>query len=395
MLSRMSLVGLIVALSATAVAAEERGGGKSIGLMLKIWDPALYETPDGKAECPDGMQFTNRDNWKLQFPTQEEQDEFTRRHIHLGPSAPGGLHAEVFLQNRGPQGQNVAYNPTVVKDALPLREVHGNIAYGLNLDDDETGKATANTCAHENFVTPEGERGIDNQLYRIIGCSPGWRGDGINKIFHRAQVLQEQLNRILIEITEVDDEQNDDHVVVTTYKGVDRVRLDVRSEPIANVAYRPDMRMPQYIARTTGKIVDGTLITDPVDWRSPMHLMNGDGERLLYRARMKLKLSETEATGLVGGYEDLGLWYSTYVRGYGPLTDSISFWSPPAFYEGALRHADGNPDPETGQCTAISAAYQVTFIRVNVVRAPPYDPVEIDARRLQTAGVNEPGKNKP
>lgn len=361
---------------------------KSIGLLLTIWDPALYETADGKQECPEGMQYTNRDNWKAQFPTPEQQEEFNRRYVHLGPSAPGAVHPEVYLQNRGPNGANVGFNPTAVKDPLPFREVQGTTGYGLNLDNDESGAATANTCPHGNFTSTDGERGIDNQLYRLLGCAPGWRGDGINKVFHRQQVNQELLNRTLLEITAVDDERNDDHVVVTTYRGVDRIKGDASNKPIPGITYRVDPRLPQYIIRTTGKIVDGVLITEPMDWRASMQLMNADSERMLYGARMRLQLSEKDATGLVGGYEDLEMWYSSYARGYAPLADSISFWSPPAFYEAARRNADGKRDPVSGQCTALSAAYNVSFVRVHVMQPPEYDPIAIEARRLRSAATD-------
>jgi hypothetical protein len=359
------------------VAADGATSKKTIGLVLTSWAPAVYQAPDGKEkdECPEGLHSTNKDNWKLQFPTEEQRADFNRRRVHLGPGVPGGIMPDLYLQNRGPNGENITYNPTLVKDQLPLREVQGKISYGLNLDGTTDGRATAKTCKHDKFVSPEGEPGIDNQMYRILGCSSGWRKGGFNVSFHATQFRQRSLNRWLIEISGVDDELNDKSVDVTIYKGIDRIVTDANLKPIAGLTQRIDVRFPKYISKTKGKIVDGVLITEPVDHYHTLFELTSENRRYLRGMRLKLKLNETGASGMIAAYEDLDEWWFYYSKSYIDVVDSIGRWSPPALHEAAYRLADGYPDPRTGQCTAISTAYRVDAVRAFIVKPSPNDPL--------------------
>ncbi len=360
---------------AAAHADDSAPSGKSIGLVLVTWIPANYE--EAGTECPDGFHETNHDNWLRQYPTEAQQAKYTKKYIHLGPNSAGGSVPNLFFQNRGPNGTNVTFNPTAVKDA-PIREVQSKVAYGLDLDANRDGRATPNSCAHDNFESPTGEAGIDNQLFRVIGCWTGWRNGGFNGSYHANQFVSSSLNRILIEVTGVDDEQNDDHVEVAIYKGIDGITLDAEGNPMPWVTQRIDTRYPRYMARSNGRIVNGVLKSDPVDTRFGMYRMNSEGERLIRGLRLELKLSDTGAEGLFAGYEDLKLWWRGTRNSYVDVVDNVSYWSPPATYEAAHRLADGYPDPETGQCSAISAAYAVTAVRAYVVNPQADDPLVID-----------------
>src|SRR5262249_11702997 len=128
----------------------------TMGFVLADFDLLMYHAKDGKEECPDGVLQGNRENWQAQFPTAAAR----RRHLERC----GGL------QNRGPNCENVWFNPQVMQDPLPWREVRSRVAYGANLDGTGDGRATEHTCPHEKFVSPEGEAGIDNQYYRFEGC---------------------------------------------------------------------------------------------------------------------------------------------------------------------------------------------------------------------------------
>src|SRR5690606_33232753 len=126
-----------------------------IGLVLGYLNHAIYQTEDGKEECPDGFHFTQNDNFEAQFPTEAERESVLRKYV--------------YYTNRGPNGENVFFHPTVIEDPLPLRDVQGSTGLGLNLDD---------RVDDDDFTSPDGETGIDNQLYRVIGRIPGWRNGG-------------------------------------------------------------------------------------------------------------------------------------------------------------------------------------------------------------------------
>src|SRR5690606_38987213 len=107
-----------------------------------------------------------------------------------------------YYTNRGPAGENVYYHPTVVKDSLPFRDAKGPTAIGLDLDGESDGKGAGGySLPHENFVSPEGVRGVDNQLYRVLGCTGGWRKGGISVGVASTYVRSDSYMRVLIEVS--------------------------------------------------------------------------------------------------------------------------------------------------------------------------------------------------
>src|SRR5690606_24260760 len=74
---------------------------------------------------------------------------------------------------------------------------------------------------------------------------------------------QYQSNRVLLELSSVDDVHNDDAVVATIYRGKDSLVVDSNQSAVAWQSQRIDRTIPP--VRLTGKIVDGELVTDPAD----------------------------------------------------------------------------------------------------------------------------------
>src|SRR5690606_5022009 len=105
-----------------------------------------------------------------------------------------------------------------------FHEVAGKLSYGLNLD----GKVDA-----DDFTHPDGATGIDNQVYRAVGCIIGFRGpDGVEVIFQDKAIADAVYNRTMIEISGVDDLRDDDAVTVTFYRGQDRLLTDATGNKI-------------------------------------------------------------------------------------------------------------------------------------------------------------------
>jgi hypothetical protein len=379
-LTSVIAIGVILAQIGWVEHSVAADGKYSIGLVLTHWVPAVYETPGGKEECPNGFHQINEEFWLAQFPTAEQRAEETQKYIHLGHIDSGGPLPRKFLLNRGPDGANVLFNPTLVKDA-PLREVKSKIAYGINLDNTSDGHATPNSCKHEKFVTPSGEQNIDNQLYRVIGCAPSWRKGGMMSVYTDTRIRTKVLNRTLIEITGVGDEYNNNDVEVAIYKGVDDIAINAAGEPIPWMSQRVDVRLPKFISRTHGRIVNGVLYTDPVDHYFPRFVIRSR-ENFMRGMRLQLTLNKTGADGMIAGYENLKEWWRTY-QDYGAVVDSVGFWDPPAVYEAVTRLADGYPDPGTGQCTAISSAYQVSAVRAYIVHPSGNDPLVVDGNFME------------
>ncbi len=341
-----ALAGAVLALSGlagTAVGAEAPADGR-IGYVLTDRHWAIFETEDGAAECPQGFNLGPREQYSKQFPVEDGVERTV---------------VETRLLREGRQ-----WHPTIVEeDLFPFYAAQGNKSVGLDLD----GVADDN-----DFQSEDGETsGIDNQLYRVIGCIAHYRAGGIIRHFENKFAQQYNDNRWLVELSQVDDLANDDDVVVSIYRGMDDLLTDASGEAfIAGATQRVDARWGrQYMALTTGKIVDGTLVTEPIDtikipWSSTF---DTSGYQVFRGLRLQLDLDTESAEGMLAGYTDveafnhqLNTTWSTHHQSYGQLS-SLSQYH-------ALRNfADGYPDPETGVNTAISSAIKVKMTRVAVM----------------------------
>jgi hypothetical protein len=347
----MSVAGSLLAASVTVAlstasaqpAPLQEGGGvlkdRRIGYVMthKYW--AVYETEGAKTECPQGFNDGPREQFKKLF------DDGKKRSI-----------VDAQLKREGEQ-----WHPTTAPESFVFKEAQGNTSYGVNLD----GK-----IGPEDFVSPEGEKGIDNQLYRVIGCIGHYRTMGTINHFENLFMRSYDDARIVIELTEVDDLKNDDSVIVTTYRGSDGLLQDATGEGfIPGGTQRIDMRWgKEYVSQLKGKIVDGVLITEPADRvMLPWGVTFGTSGYHVFRGfELKLKVDPEAAEGLMAGYVDvkafnhhLNTSWSTHHHSYGQL-------SSPSQYKAMMRLADGYPDPKTGKNTAISSAVRVKFTQVYV-----------------------------
>jgi hypothetical protein len=326
--------------------------GRRIGLVLTDWRYALYQTP-GLEECPDGLQKGAVEQFKALADPVGHLKRF------------GGT-----FETRGTNGENANFSPLLVDDALPFSELKTKVGYGFNLDGTTDGHATPKTLAHQKFTSPEGEP-VDNQMARVLGCVQGWRKTGFMAEFYSKEVETSPINRHLIEISGVDDENNDADVVVTIYKGRDRLVRTAAGSFIPYLSQRVDQRFPQFIYQTHGRIVDGVLTTDPIPLaRLPMVQIQMIGERDIRDLTLRLKLTRDGAQGFVGGYEQLASWWNMHSKSPG---SDVGKYSPAELYRALNRYADGYPDPATGLATAISVTYQVSAVRAMIV--PPSAPI--------------------
>ncbi len=340
-----ALVGAVVAfamISAGNLAfAEAPDDGRIAYVMThRYW--AVHETENGEVECPQGFNDGPREQFDKLF-----NDGKVRTVM------------ETQLMREGRQ-----WHPeTITEEPFTFYTAQGDISYGLNLD----GNAGSG-----DFTSPDGAEGIDNELYRVIGCIANYRAGGTIYHFENEYMRRYNDNRWIIELTDVDDMTNDDYVTVTTFRGMDGLLTDATGEDfIPGGTQRIDLRWgKEYIARTQGKIVDGVLITEPIDqFRLPWGVtFNTNGYQVFRGMQLQLQLEPQSAEGLLAGYVDVSKFnhhlntsWSTHHQSYGQL-------SSPSEYLAMKELADGYPDPETGVNTAISSALRVKFVQAFIQR---------------------------
>jgi hypothetical protein len=337
---------MVLAMLPHAGALAEGIANRTIGYVLtnKYW--AVYQTPDGKAECPQGLNDGPREQFKALFP-----DDGRKRTL-----------SETQLARESDVWFPADHEPSTGNGPLPYKFAAGKIAIGLDLD----GKAGPN-----DFTSPEGDSGIDNQLFRVLGCVPGFRGpEGANYFFENDYGQRYIFNRVLIEITEIDSLENDDDVTVTIYRGLDPLLTSANGKDfIPGGTQRADERWgKRYIRRLKGRIVDGVLTTEPADIKLPWSMtFDTNPDQSFRAARFRLKLTPTAAEGVLGAYVPVADWghrfqinWSTHHASYGQM-------STPSIIRAMREMADAYPDPETGKNTAISAAATMKFVQAYIV----------------------------
>jgi len=314
----------------------------TIGYVMTAKYLAVHATKERK-ECPTGFNIGPREQYDALYPKTGE------KRTALATSL--AREAEIW-------------SPTTVPDSFEFKQPQSQITYGLNLD----GKVGPN-----DFTSPDGVHGIDNQLYRVIGCTSSYRPpDGVN--YHGVNSKMERLiyNRVLIEITGVDDLTNDNDVTLTTYRGLDGLPKDAVGQFASGGTQRVDGRWSKrFVQQFRGKIVNGVLTTEAKDLYLPEAYAQGNASVSFTRdMRFELKLTPTGAEGLMAGYLDVDGYYYTLAQAWSTHHFATGQDSPASRYKVMRRLADAYPDPKTGQNMAISYALQVKFSQT-FLRHPP------------------------
>ncbi len=317
-------------------------GGRTLGFAVSWWDEATSH------DCPE----------LIRGPTMRS----------ARPPFPGPV--------TGPKGEDLCDHPTLVPDPkIPTMDKAVNV--GLNLDgDDGSGKPPPGACAHQNYVSPAGETGIDNQWGRIFGC---WSSYTNNELYN--SLMRGGAWSLLIEVVGVDDLRTDPEVIVRVQSGADELILDTGGMPVAGASMQVS-NDPKYRWESPGRIVDGVVITTRnADMRVPSsHL---DKNPFIRDARMRIELApDGSAKGLVGGYQDVSEQWRKYV-GYARNGTSHNKAGCPAVHYVLTKNADGHRDPKTGRCTTISSAYEFKAVAAHITHPKGMQRALSGAERVQ------------
>lgn len=332
--------GALVALTGAASAQEGQQviRDRSIAYVMTMEEWAMHKTPGAKSECPNGMNEGPREQFKVYFP------EGTKRTVEGTQLAR----------------ESQVYFPDVEKEKMPFKEAVATVVGGVNLD----GKVDA-----DDFTSPDGAKGIDNQFFRVIGCVSSYRD--VAALMVTKWRVDNSFNRVVIELTDLDSLTNDDDVTVTTYRGLSAMLPDATgSGYMPGASQKLDMRFGKdFIATFKGRIVDGVLTTDASDYLMPYQALQNVSTLQFRGAKFDLRLTEDGAEGHLGGYLDLASWYAQRQQSISTHHQSYGQESSPTVYKALTRLADGYPDA-TGKNTAISGALHVRFTQVFVDRPP-------------------------
>jgi hypothetical protein len=279
------------------------------------------------------------------------------------------------------RGIETYVNPWAAEDP-GQPQVASRIGDGFNLD----GKIKAG-----DFVSPDGEKGIDNNLYRAWGCDAPWRGNGNATLDLRANdKMQEGLYTMVIRISGNQHPMNDSDATVEIGYSPDKIVKDARGGIAIDYSYRI-LTAAQY-TKLKAKIKDGVVETEQVEHLHTPRIawfydQTGDTNFTNGKIRLNMAADGLSGTGLIGGYRN---WRDLYAentfaqdggqQGVREHEDHV------ALYYALRRNADGMYNEKTGTYDGISSVYRIRFASAFVV--DPDKPMDIpilvgDLRRKQ------------
>jgi len=231
-------------------------------------------------------------------------------------------------------------------------------------------------CAHDDFVGHAGERGIDNQAWRLMGCVRGYRPNDLMDRLHEGNtMIKEGGYALLLEISGMDDPVNDDEIEVQLLSANHPVSVNAVGDLTQHVSYTAHENTRYHNEVAKGKIENGILTTEPVDFRIKVKQQTMDNEFWFRDARIRAEVhSDGRIKGIVGAYWDMENMFSTlndqwigqYHQGRNAARSRGFMCS--GIYHAMPRVADGHPDPETGKCTSISTALHFEAVPAFVIR---------------------------
>jgi hypothetical protein len=302
------------------------------------------------AQCPKMNAKPAESDYFALLPTSRAAD---LRAQFAGQGVP-----PAYMQYRGPDEMHVGLMPGIVPDPGHLAPVT-EVAPGFDLDGhDGTSPAPANVRPHKNFVSPEGQRGIDNQLMTVEGCVEGFRRKGfLPMIFNESRAKGRPT--ALVEISGIDDERNDDEVAITFFYSTDVLKQSPDKVVLADYTFRvtDNPEFAQDFVRFRGKIRDGVVTTD-VGEKLHVHEMFGI-ETTFFQPRLRFEMRpDGTIKGHIGGYLDWRQRLVWQIYRSSDYENTIGF-KIPGIYNAMKRAADGLPDPVTGEFHGISAAFEI------------------------------------
>lgn len=353
---------LIAATAAAAVGAPGAALAWTKTYVVEWIEPAMYYgAKDGVIEpgsdCPKGT--NGEPDWiKIMVDAGYTPEEAKWLRNPANPSR-SPVHGQNGMAFRGKDHANVYIHPTSTPDP-GLVGVSGTIAEGIDLDGD----------AKTGFVSPTGEKGVDNEFYRTLGCWKTYRGPprkSSGALQFNDAMREGSWTMVIVVSGKGADPMNDNDVTVGFYSSPDKMVKDGNGDIARDYTFRikPDAK---FEAIFKGKVANGRITTKatPEVWlRDPGYAR----ELQMLQAKADLRMQpDGTLKGYVGGYRPWEPVYKGWVAARGPVIESLTWVQLPAVYYALRRNADYSPTGPKGEKTHISAAMRIDAVPAFVMQ---------------------------
>jgi hypothetical protein len=349
-----------------------------------IEQASYYGAPAGiidpGTDCPKG---TNPEpNWVqllINAGYTKEQAEWIRNPANPERSAVSG---NPKMALRGKNFASVYKDPESYPDP-GIYEVEGKIGEGINLDSN----------ARTGFTSPKGEKGIDNQFYRALGCWKTFRAPP--RLSSGGQTVNDPMREgswtmLIVVHGEGKDPMNDDKVTVGLYPSGDKMVRSGDGKIVEDYTFaiQPHAR---YEGVFEAKVKNGRITS-----KQPIDMMMRDPSPGAVRTGLEILRSQIDFTmnpdgslkGYLGGYRP---WAPVYFgwASFGQVNEVLTWVDLPAVWYAMKRHADFSPAGPSGEKTHISFALRVDALPAYVT-VPDGSRLVSDVRSYKQMAAMQP-----
>jgi hypothetical protein len=263
------------------------------------------------------------------------------------------IHGQNQMAFRGKNRANVYTDPLSTPDP-GLVGVSGTIAEGLNLD--------GNT--RTGFTSPTGEKGIDNNFYKALGCWKTYRGPprlSSGALNFNDAMRNGSWTTVIVVTGKGMDPLNDKHVQVGIYVSDDKMVKDGNGNVAWDYTFhiKPSTKYEAiFPARASQGVITSTAPADGM-LRDPSYFHDLE----VLRGQIKLEMKpDGSLKGYVGGYRPWEPVYRGWVNARGPVIEALTWVQLPAVYYALRRNADYSPTGPRGEKTHISFALRIDAV---------------------------------
>ena len=314
--------------------------------------PAIYSQPDN---CPDGLNPLSTEIFRHALITTGKTPAEAEALIEKMQKGAVGRQPITERGTFDGKPANAYANPLTVPDP-GFKTAQGRYAVGFNLD----GKGAASANGFEDPETHE--KGVNNQLFRILGCLTNHQAPPPQKPDYPMETwetVRDTMPAWLMSISGAD-LSKDGAVTVTLDRGLNHALRDAAGDARSDQTFRIDPD-PRSHTVFPGRIKDGILTAE-----APHAFIMGDqffiNEFDFTQLRLRLTLNpDGRAEGVMGGYLP---WLPIYFQhgGNGLNAESNRAMDMVGLFRALMRMADAEPDPKTGQNQRISTAWRVEVV---------------------------------
>jgi hypothetical protein len=381
-LIRMILTAVGVSLGGAANAAWTKT------YVIDWYEPAMYfggnDILAPGTDCPKG---TNPEIDWVQVLIRSGYTEAEAKWLR-NPENPSRspVHGQNQMAFRGRNRANVYIHPETYPDP-GLTGVTGALSEGFDLDGNpKTG-----------FASPTGEKGVDNNFYRTLGCTKSYRGPP--KLSSNALGANDSMRNGAWTVAVVvhgsgADPMNDANVSVGFYLSGDKLVKDGNGEIARDYTFsiKPSKLEGIMKARSKNGVIESIEATPEMWIRDP----GSTRDLQLLSARLKLEMkSDGTLSGHLGGYRPWMPIYTALVNARGPVVEILGWIEIPSIYYALKRNADYSPSGGKGEKTHISYAMRVNAIPAYVMTPDATGQVVTAASFKSTADPSDELPPKP